>query len=67
MGLHGTRRDGRRIAAHRPRCAACGEATRLARIAPAKDSAVFRVEYVFECACGATIVVAEADLWPARD
>ncbi len=55
-----------RISAYRPRCASCGDAAWLARIAPAKDSAVFKVEYMFECACGEKIVIAEADLWRPR-
>jgi hypothetical protein len=58
--------DSRKIAAHRPRCASCGDATHLFRIAPATSAAGFNVEYVFECTCGANTVLNEADLWGAR-
>jgi hypothetical protein len=66
MGPNGPYGHGRRIAASRPRCASCGGAAWPTRIAPAKGGALFKVEYIFECACGEKIVIAEADLWRPR-
>jgi hypothetical protein len=53
---------GAHAAAYRPQCASCGDATHLFRIAPGAGGASFQVEYTFECACGATLVLDEADL-----
>jgi hypothetical protein len=53
----------RRIASHRRRCTHCSGAMWLTRIAPDKRSEGFRLEYLFECPCGAKITIAEADLW----
>jgi len=61
-----TYRDGTRAAAHRPRCGGCGGAMRLTRIAPASNAEGFKVEYLFECACGEQSALDEARLWSAR-
>ena len=39
---------------------------RLTRIAPASNAEGFKVEYLFECACGEQSALDEARLWSAR-
>ena len=62
MGQNWVSGGTRKVAGHRPRCTACAGSMRLTRMAPAKRSVAFRVEYTFECSCGQVIAVDEAEL-----
>jgi hypothetical protein len=62
MRRHNFAGKGAHAAAYRPQCASCGDATHLFRVAPGTAGGGFQVEYTFECACGATLVLDESDL-----